>query len=154
MKPCRKCHTQMKPTKNQLAKGDYLCRVCTKEYNAAYRARRRIMGKTTAGSKTWDPVKKRKWSVAYYARPDIRARRAEQMRRYTRDEDKQARHHARWILRRAVASGRVLRQPCERCSASKAEGHHPDYAKPLEVVWLCSSCHRKEHPNRTRAKGE
>jgi hypothetical protein len=23
--------------------------------------------------------------------------------------------------------------------------HHPDYDKPFEIVWLCSSCHRREH---------
>ena len=154
MKPCRKCHLPMKPTKNQLAKGDYLCRICTKEYNLAYRAMRRLTGKPVGGSKIWDPAKRKAWTIGYYSRPDVKARKAEQMRRYTRDETKQARHHARWLLRRAVASGRIVRQPCERCSATPTHAHHPDYAKPLEVVWLCRTCHQREHPNCAKVKAE
>ena len=27
----------------------------------------------------------------------------------------------------------------------KAEKHHPDYSKPLSVVWLCRTCHLAHH---------
>jgi len=50
----------------------------------------------------------------------------------------------------AVRTGR-LNKPnrCERCGGSgKIEGHHPNYSKPLEVMWLCESCHKQEHKNR------
>lgn len=42
----------------------------------------------------------------------------------------------------ALARGRIHRGPCEFCGQLKAEAHHEDYAKPLEVNWLCRSCHK------------
>ncbi len=36
-------------------------------------------------------------------------------------------------------------QPCEACGREDAQRHHDDYAKPLEVRWLCPPCHAKEH---------
>ena len=33
---------------------------------------------------------------------------------------------------------------CERCGCNKAlERHHPDYSKPLKVVWVCRKCHSR-----------
>ena len=45
----------------------------------------------------------------------------------------------------ALASGMLQRQPCELCGAATADAHHPDYSKPLAVVWLCRSCHHRVH---------
>jgi ribosomal protein S27AE len=44
-----------------------------------------------------------------------------------------------------VRCGRIKRQPCERCGEPKAEAHHPDYARPDLVEWLCVDCHRTLH---------
>lgn len=44
----------------------------------------------------------------------------------------------------AVHSGRLVRpNQCEQCGANKKriEAAHYDYSKPLEVRWLCRSCH-------------
>jgi len=36
-------------------------------------------------------------------------------------------------------------QLCEKCNISFAtQRHHPDYSKPLKIMFLCASCHRTE----------
>lgn len=39
---------------------------------------------------------------------------------------------------------------CEKCGKTncKIEAHHPNYDKPLNVRWLCVSCHRQMHPGK------
>lgn len=35
---------------------------------------------------------------------------------------------------------------CEACGrVERLDGHHYDYTKPLEVVWLCKTCHGQVH---------
>jgi len=46
----------------------------------------------------------------------------------------------------ALKKGILVKQPCFICG-EKAEAHHPDYSRPLDVVWLCSSHHRQAHQN-------
>lgn len=48
------------------------------------------------------------------------------------------------MLGYAVCAGMVARpDSCERCGRQdEVEGHHYDYARPLEVEWLCPTCHR------------
>ena len=37
-------------------------------------------------------------------------------------------------------------RPCEHCgSEERIEKHHPDYSKPLLVIFLCKTCHVTEH---------
>lgn len=51
-------------------------------------------------------------------------------------------------IQRAITSGKVKRLPCEVCGDAKSEGHHDDYAKPLEVKWLCRKHHAEIHRRR------
>jgi hypothetical protein len=57
------------------------------------------------------------------------------------------RERARYAARKAIDDG-VLIKP-DRCSACQSggwiEGHHPDYSKPLDVLWLCRRCHKQFH---------
>ena len=60
-----------------------------------------------------------------------------------RNREKMRAHGA---VRRALASGKLVRQPCERCgSTHKVEAHHDDYSKPLDIRWLCEEHHKQRH---------
>lgn len=36
-------------------------------------------------------------------------------------------------------------EKCEICGNPKTDRHHPDIAKPLEIVWLCRLHHKQAH---------
>lgn len=56
-------------------------------------------------------------------------------------------HAARVFVGAAIKEGILIRPlQCEKCmKICKPEGHHDDYTKPLNVRWLCRSCHGYEH---------
>lgn len=60
------------------------------------------------------------------------------------NKEKRAAHT---LLGNAIRDGRVVKpENCSECGAcGRIEGHHDDYAKPLEVRWLCRSCHVAHH---------
>lgn len=58
-----------------------------------------------------------------------------------------AKCRARLQAWRAIQSGELVRQPCEKCGAAKVEAHHDDYSKPLAVRWLCRLHHIAERCN-------
>lgn len=41
--------------------------------------------------------------------------------------------------------GKLVQEPCAVCGEEDTEMHHPDYDKPLQVVWLCRPCHLAHH---------
>jgi hypothetical protein len=54
---------------------------------------------------------------------------------------------ARTILHYYTNSGKIEKPDCcSRCGSKEdIEGHHEDYGRPLDVVWLCFKCHRELH---------
>jgi hypothetical protein len=57
------------------------------------------------------------------------------------------RRKARAKVMYAVMIGKLGKpSDCEVCGTTgRIEGHHLDYSKPLEVSWLCVSCHADYH---------
>lgn len=103
----------------------------------------------------------RKSKLDYYRSYDMRRamepHRIEARSRYAKSESGRLvcnAAKARWLDRNpakkkaacavsnAVRDGVLLKQPCEVCGFIKAQAHHDDYSKPLEVRWLCTKHHK------------
>ena len=62
-------------------------------------------------------------------------------------------NRARNRLSAAITSGTIQREnACVLCGKlennpqkANIEAHHPDYSKPLFIIWLCNRCHHKHH---------
>ena len=94
----------------------------------------------------------RKYDNFRYTVNGVRSeQRAEYLRLY-RKENKEA-YLAHTMVSNAVRSGK-LKKPCDCSSCGKftpsraLHAHHHDYSMPLDVEWLCASCHAERHPRR------
>lgn len=44
------------------------------------------------------------------------------------------------------SQGKIKKGPCSICGTNElVEGHHEDYSKPLDVIWLCQKHHKELH---------
>jgi hypothetical protein len=93
-----------------------------------------------------DPSKKRAAAIRYYA--DHREQAYSSAKRWNASHPERANQSAQAsrIVQVAIRDG-VLTRPdtCESCGVSggKIEAAHSDYSRPLDVRWLCRSCHRR-----------
>lgn len=55
------------------------------------------------------------------------------------------RRNARNLVNKMLRQGLLIRQPCEVCKNKKVEAHHDDYARPLDIRWLCKQHHYEQH---------
>lgn len=49
------------------------------------------------------------------------------------------------LLNLAIKCGKIKRGICVDCGDENTDGHHADYSKPLEVIWLCRIHHQQLH---------
>jgi hypothetical protein len=55
------------------------------------------------------------------------------------------RQRAAKMVRQALRDGTLVKQSCEVCDSEDVQAHHPNYDRPLEVVWLCKEHHDEVH---------
>jgi len=51
-------------------------------------------------------------------------------------------HRAHSAVAKALRVGKINKEPCVVCGNRKSQAHHEDYARKLEVIWLCSIHHK------------
>lgn len=151
-KKCFKCG-EVKPltefyAHKQMADGHLnKCKECTKKYINEYRA------ENLEAVNAYDSARYRGFFVhkRSASRPmcvtDIphlpRSARGE-----LTEAERAQRKSATVAVNNAVRDGRLVKPVlCSRCDEpamgrQRIEAHHEDYAKPLDVVWLCTGCHK------------
>ena len=150
MEPVRRCSHcgEYKPTDAFIREKRFKvgftarCRACANEYNRLYRQRPDV--------KVRDRLRMReriaKNREAYRERDRKRYREGRCPPKVLVPEKERARR-AVWNAQRY---GRITKpKECSRCGHPtprvRLHAHHPDYSKPLEIIWLCSECHGLEH---------
>ena len=69
-------------------------------------------------------------------------------KRYRRDPVNQMKLAAHTMVAAALKLGLLVAEPCRKCRRKRAEAHHEDYTRPLDVVWLCRRHHKGLHAAR------
>jgi len=113
-----------------------------KEYNANYHK----CDVAKEARKRWrknNPDKVRKQKIKDYE--DNKERYIEYQTKWSIDNREKKRAHV--AIYDAIKRGDIIKPTkCSKCDKEKRlHAHHEDYTKPLEVKWLCQSCHIAEH---------
>jgi hypothetical protein len=69
--------------------------------------------------------------------------------KYLSKEGSRLKMAARQAVYLSLRAGKVEKGVCH-CGETKVDAHHPDYSKPLEVVWLCRKHHWDLHKSLSR----
>ncbi len=80
---------------------------------------------------------------AQYRRDDYQRRKAKGI---GKSDERKQRHADYQGVYTAVKRGELVKAPCVICgSTARIHGHHDNYARPLDVVWLCPLHHQERH---------
>lgn len=101
-----------------------------------------------------DTQKNRKNNIEYYRKYDRRRgnrQTREYMANYRRKYPNKYRAHN--MVNNAIRDDKLFKEPCEICGETEGvHAHHDDYAKPLNVRWLCPVHHKEWHDKNGEAK--
>lgn len=72
-------------------------------------------------------------------------RKSAAQRQVTWRYENEAAYKAHTAVSNALRDGKISKEPCYFCGAGTVHAHHKDYARPLDVMWLCAKCHHRLH---------
>jgi hypothetical protein len=104
------------------------CKSCRREWTRGYREENRDT--IRAKQARWEQL------------PESKAKAKARLNQWAIDNPERKR--AMTIVGNAVRDGKLIPQLCWVCG-KKAEAHHPDYSRPLDVAWLCHLHHLQAH---------
>lgn len=147
MKPCAACfqpkpltefYAQPKARDGLMSK----CKDCHRAAMIANRNKNIERYREFDRKRAWDPrrVMARK---LYQQTPAFRESHSRACAAYADNHPNKKTAHT--AVSNAVRDGRLKKQPCEVCGVDKAQAHHDDYDKPLDVRWLCVPHHAEHH---------
>lgn len=50
-----------------------------------------------------------------------------------------------WVVTNLIKTGKIKPQNCIVCNSEKAQAHHENYDKLLDITWLCAKHHQQRH---------
>ena len=60
-------------------------------------------------------------------------------------EENPLKYKATNMVNNAARDGKLFKEPCAECGEADVHAHHDDYAKPLNIRWLCAAHHSQWH---------
>lgn len=146
MKTCKQCG-ETKPGDDYYS--GFVCKECHKANVRAHRRENAEHYRQYDRKRANDPkrVKARK---EYAKTKEGAAARARAAARWV--ERNPQKRRAQIMVGNAIRDGKLFREPCENCGAEPTHAHHDDYAKPLNVRWLCPPCHSQWHRDNGEGK--
>jgi hypothetical protein len=134
MKTCPKCEKTLplelfNKSKATADGASSYCKACGKEYHANWKEKnltpekaKKYREKFAKDNPGYSTKKKAEWLKSHPERAKVRD-----------------------AVKYAMKTGKLVRQPCFVCGDQQSETHHPDYSRPLDVVWLCKPHHIQLH---------
>lgn len=96
-----------------------------------------------------NPQRFRMRAQKYAVQRRVKKLQAERQAEIKRKQREKVRIEAKQIMNAAIARKELERKLCEVCAkngrVSFAQGHHSDYRKPKDILWLCALHHRNWH---------
>lgn len=147
MKKCKKCNKNLAVSSyykhRQMANGILnICKTCTKKRVSKHRRKNieRIRAYDRSRGNRQDASYRK-----YYYQKNKEISKMSKLKYIIENPEKRSAHN---IVTKYILNGSIKKPTncsTKGCSKKKIQAHHDDYSKPLDIMWLCTSCHGLRH---------